>query len=137
MEVRIVEDAASFEEDLGSWRIGDQPALTERPEWRDALCEVRASSSLGGTSGASTAFFDTTLKQLELSRAGRWEKYDGRSGEWVNADPPDKVSKTLLEADGYWGYLRELIIASEVPVITSTLPVGRTLTVAASQPPAP
>jgi putative DNA primase/helicase len=38
----------------------------------------------------------------ELSRAARWERFDGRTKKLVAADPPKDVAKTLLSRDGAW-----------------------------------
>lgn len=41
-----------------------------------------------------------------LSRCASWEKYDGRSEDWVLTDPPIKVAKTILARDGEWRFRR-------------------------------
>lgn len=37
-----------------------------------------------------------------LGRFGRFEKFDGRSGEWRTADPPKDAAETILSRAGLW-----------------------------------
>jgi hypothetical protein len=37
-----------------------------------------------------------------MTRAARWERYDGRSRAWVPIDCPPKVAETYLQRDGLW-----------------------------------
>jgi putative DNA primase/helicase len=39
-----------------------------------------------------------------LSRVARWEKYDGRSGRWVQTDPPAETATTILARVGEWSF---------------------------------
>jgi hypothetical protein len=37
-----------------------------------------------------------------MTRAARWERYDGRVQDWVRIDCPPKVAETYLQRDGLW-----------------------------------
>jgi hypothetical protein len=37
-----------------------------------------------------------------MTQAAEWERYDGRSGEWVTIDAPMKVASTYLQRVGRW-----------------------------------
>lgn len=37
-----------------------------------------------------------------LSKVARWERFDGRTKEWLQTDPPERVAKILLARKGRW-----------------------------------
>lgn len=37
-----------------------------------------------------------------LTQAAIWERFDGRSREWVRIDAPPKIAKTYLQRNGHW-----------------------------------
>ena len=39
-----------------------------------------------------------------LTRAARWERYEGRKKEWVSIDAPEKVAATILSRVGEWEF---------------------------------
>ena len=38
----------------------------------------------------------------QLSTVARWERYDARTKDWLQTDPPEKVAKILLSRAGRW-----------------------------------
>ena len=37
-----------------------------------------------------------------MTEAASWEKYDGRSGRWVQTDAPARIAATYRERVGRW-----------------------------------
>jgi hypothetical protein len=61
------------------------------------------------------ALASTTWLRERLSIASRWQKYDGRRGEWVPCLPPPWVPDTMAERRAY--DFRELVGVIEAPTL--------------------
>ncbi|MFO0751395.1 MAG: bifunctional DNA primase/polymerase [Myxococcota bacterium] len=56
-----------------------------------------------------------TLRERLTGRA-RWQKFDGRSGEWVRTIPADTVVKAVADR-GEWLGIRSLVSVCETPIV--------------------
>jgi len=104
------------------WKAGELPAIVDQAEaalmesglqiyQRDALLvrvvkrsvpTIRNYKRDTGVLGLVTV--DTPYLTESLTRAAVWEKFDGRSKEWVRTNAPEQASVTLLARSGHWKF---------------------------------
>lgn len=53
---------------------------------------------------AGLANFTATALTDKLCQCAHWQKFDGRSKEWLRIDPPDKIAATILSRVGEWRF---------------------------------